>query len=822
MATELLKVLLVDDDEDDFVMTRELLRDVGTDWFKLDWASTYEAAIIILAKQQHDVCLCDYRLGANTGLDLLKEVQGFVNKIPIILLTGQGDHEVDMAAMKAGAADYLVKNQINPQILERSIRYAVEHHRSAEALRDSEIRFRQLSEASHEGIIILESNLVLDVTANACRMFGYEAAEIIGHSPLDFIAPEHKGTAQSRFERGDQHAFETIVMRKDGTRFPVEVVVRPIPFRGRMVWVATLRDISVYKNAESNLRQQLARMGLLNQIARAIAERQDMKSIFQVALDHLEEHLDISLGGVFYYEPGTQKLTLMASGTRSRKTISPTANPEGSEIELSATPLARCLEGQVVCEPDLCKSDLPAIQKLVRAGLRSGVSLPLAADGRTFGILTLLRDKPDAFQQEEVEFLKTLSEQISLAARHAQLHTDLQAAYDKLRQSQQVAVRQERLAAVGQLSAGIAHEFNNILTIIQGYTSILLHRQQGDDATVESLKNILSGAERASRLTAQLLAFSRKQVIQPQPLDLNEVVGNVSKMLSRVVGENIQLNCDFAPTPLTIMADLGMVEQIIMNLAVNSRDAMPQGGGLSIRTRQVEVASTAILQNQEARPGIFACLTVSDTGCGMDTETQEKLFEPFFTTKDVGKGTGLGLASVYGIVKQHQGWIEVTSQLGRGSEFHIYLPLLDVCLDANAAAAASAVVAGGDETILLVEDEPALRMLVRDVLRSYGYQIYEANNGPEALQVWEAHGTKVDLLLTDIVMPGGMSGEDLAKKLLADRPLLKVIYTSGYSVDLAGKNLALQPKVNFLPKPYRPTELARMVRDCLDKPVSPN
>ncbi|MGA2175980.1 MAG: ATP-binding protein [Verrucomicrobiota bacterium] len=381
-----------------------------------------------------------------------------------------------------------------------------------------------------------------------------------------------------------------------------------------------------------------------------------------------------------------------------------------------------------------------------------------------------------------------------------------------------------KMEAVGQLAAGVAHDFNNILTIIQGHAD-LLHQFPGLPAACEkSARQIAAAAERASQLIKQLLMFSRKQVMQQRCFDLNEIIQNLSPMLRGLAGEHINFLFDAAPNLPALYLDVGMIEQVLVNLVLNARDAMRSGGQLTLSTSQQTLEPVSSVLNPEARPGHFVCLKVADSGCGMDAQTLSHLFEPFFTTKGPGKGTGLGLATVYGIVKQHQGWVVVDSQVGVGSIFTLFFP--SAAIPANAVTRAPVqeqgmaqgppVLARGDETILVVEDEPALRELVVNILELCGYRICQARTGVEALGVWERHKGEIDLLLTDMVMPEGMSGRQLAERLQAERPGLKVIYTSGYSPGMAGKDIALLEGFNFLAKPYPPSRLAQVVRECLD------
>jgi signal transduction histidine kinase/ActR/RegA family two-component response regulator len=379
-----------------------------------------------------------------------------------------------------------------------------------------------------------------------------------------------------------------------------------------------------------------------------------------------------------------------------------------------------------------------------------------------------------------------------------------------------------KMEAVGQLAAGVAHDFNNILTIIQGHADLLLQTPASAPENEKSIRTIAAAAERAGQLIKQLLMFSRKQVMEQRNLHLNGIVQDLSPMLRGLLGEHIAFQFIPVPDLPPLCADAGMMEQLLVNLVINARDAMPRGGGLTVTTSQQTLEPVCSLLNPEARPGHFVCLTVADTGCGMTQNTLSHLFEPFFTTKEPGKGTGLGLATVYGIVKQHQGWILVDSQLDVGSTFTIFLPRTANPADKVAPVPQPGQLVGketmarGNETILVVEDESALRELVVNILELCGYRTYQAETGVAALPVWEKHKDEIDLLLTDMVMPEGMSGRQLAERLQAQDPGLKVIYTSGYSPGMAGKDIALLEGFNFLAKPYPPSRLALVVRECLD------
>jgi signal transduction histidine kinase len=373
----------------------------------------------------------------------------------------------------------------------------------------------------------------------------------------------------------------------------------------------------------------------------------------------------------------------------------------------------------------------------------------------------------------------------------------------------------QKIESVGQLAAGVAHDFNNMLAVIQGYTSLTLLRRDLPDNVAEPLNEILSAAERASNLTRQLLTFSRKQQVDLRTIDLNESIGNLIKMLRRLLGEDVHLQ--FMPCAETawVHADLGMIEQVVMNLAINARDAMPQGGGLSICIDHAVLGARDVTNRLEAREGEFLCVTVSDTGCGIDEQTMKHMFEPFFTTKEPGKGTGLGLATAHGIIKQHDGWIEVNSQRGHGATFRVYLPAAASLGETGMENVIRLPVAGGTETILVVEDDPALRKLARGVLEEYGYGVYDAGSAAEAMTLWRQHGDQIRLLFTDIVLPDGVSGWKLAENLRAENNELKVIYSTGFDSDTLHRFRTPTSAV-LLRKPYPVQSLVRTVRDCLD------
>jgi nitrogen-specific signal transduction histidine kinase/CheY-like chemotaxis protein len=376
-----------------------------------------------------------------------------------------------------------------------------------------------------------------------------------------------------------------------------------------------------------------------------------------------------------------------------------------------------------------------------------------------------------------------------------------------------------KMEAIGRLAAGVAHDFNNMLTVIGGYTSMQLGRSKLQADTEKAFGRIKLAAERGSLLTKSLLTFSRKQPVKRVSLDVAEAVTGLRNLLTGMVGETIQLEVICEAKTRRVCADPSSVHQIVMNLVLNAREAMPDGGSMTVQVTSSQVSPEEALVSPDRRPGEFLVLSVTDAGCGMDRETMARIFEPFFTTKPFGHGAGLGLATVYGLVEQHDGWVEVASEPGRGSRFRVFLPF-ETREEAEAPERGTSryqkPANGRAESVMVVEDEPEVRELLVSLLRHQGYRVEQASSGAEALHTWNRFGTEFDLLLTDMVMPGGVSGSKLARSLLRQKPDLKVIYTSGYSRDAIANEHALQEGANFLAKPFSPDRLYQTVRAALD------
>jgi PAS domain S-box-containing protein len=590
---------------------------------------------------------------------------------------------------------------------------------------------------------------------------------------------DHGPELVSRGEPGDPSE-ETVLIRKEGDRRPASLALAPIRERGKVIGILSIQSYAVnaYDHRDLSTLQMLADHcgGALERIRaeQALGSSEMLfQSIWENSADGMrltdEEGTTVAVNEAFCQLVGMGRAEL--EGKTFAMIFGESENPAAMLENYRAAFKERRVEKRI--ERRLV---LPSRKEIHFEEANSFVELP----GQPPLLFALFRDVTG---QKRLE--------------------------DQLRQSQ-------KMEAIGQLAGGVAHDFNNILTVIHGHASLLLAAGALNGPPARSAQQIVQAAERAAALTRQLLTFSRRQVMQPRRLDMNEIVSNMTKMLGRILGEDIALQLHYAPEPTMVQADAGMMEQVLLNLAVNSRDAMPKGGVLGIRISLMDLDARQPDENPEARPGQFACLTVTDTGCGIAPENLRRIYEPFFTTKEVGKGTGLGLATVYGIVKQHQGWIDVQSALGKGTTFKVFLPCCGQGAERSEQPQTVRDVRGGSETILVVEDETPVRELVSSLLSSYGYRILQADSGLKALEIWRGCKEKVDLVLTDLVMPDRVNGRELAERLWAERPDLKVIFTSGYSADVVGGDFVLRSGLNYLQKPYHPYKLALAVRDCLD------
>jgi two-component system cell cycle sensor histidine kinase/response regulator CckA len=625
------------------------------------------------------------------------------------------------------------------------------------ARQEAREHYRLLFEKSPHPMWVVDQETLrfLEVNEAAIRQFGYSREEFLSMKITDLRLPEDVAATlvaiQDIGADPQKHGLWKN-RRKDGSLAWVEVTTHALAFEGRRAWLTLSYDVTDRLRAEEALRASEERYRAL------IEQAQD--AIFVNGLD----------GTVQEVNRAAERLAGRTRDALVGLSFLETLPPEDRERVWDR--FAQTLEHGRLLEL------LPVrIQKPDGTIVPAEVTASVVEFGGKPHVVGLLRD---------VSERDALSEQLRLS---------------------------QKMEAIGQLAGGVAHDFNNLLTAILGYSQLLAADLRGNPEQFMALEEIRKAGERAAGLTRQLLAFSRKQMLEPRILDLNEVVRHIQEMLSRLIGEDIQVRIRLAPDLGSVRADSGQIEQVIMNLAVNARDAMPRGGQLSIETQNADLDDSYAQTHVHVQPGPYVMLAVSDTGTGMDEETRQRIFEPFFTTKEKGRGTGLGLSTVYGIVKQSGGYIWVYSEPGKGTTFKIYLPRVPVPAEPLAAAESASLPAGGHETILVVEDEESVRSLTRKTLESRGYTVFEAADGGEAIAIAQAR--RIDLLLTDMVLPG-MGGSEISARIHDIRPGVKVLYTSGYTDDLIIRRGLMEQGAAFLEKPFTPNLIARKVREVLD------
>ncbi len=659
--------------------------------------------------------------------------------------------------------DFPVEVRVRP-FVEGGRRFAVslardisERKRAEEALRASEARFRTFVDHATDAFFLHEAGgTIIDVNRQACESLGYSRAELIGMMPTQIdgdVRPEAIDRIAQRLAAGELVAFDGHHRRKDGSLFPVEVRIRPFWLEERRFAMSLARDVTARKRAEQAL---VDSHHLLNAVIEGTFDA--------VFLKDLE---------------GRYKLINSAGARYLGRSVEEVLGKHDRELftaESAAVLVERDRQVTTSGAPLTFEETVTAAG--VTRTFLSAKSVLRDAQGKVTGLIGIAHD---------VSHQKRLEEQFRQA---------------------------QKMEAVGRLAGGVAHDFNNLLTVISGNTDLVLERIGASEEVRELLGEIKLAGERATTLTRQLLAFSRKQVLRPEVVDLNALLGELMKLLTRLIGEDIEVTLRAGAGLGLARIDPGQFEQAIVNLAVNARDAMPRGGGIIIETSNVEVDAEHAARHADLKPGSYVRVSVADSGVGMDEETRVRVFEPFFTTKGVNEGTGLGLAMVYGFVVQSGGHVEVHSQPGVGTTFVIHLPRAGGVV-APRATRDPPRVAGGQETILLVEDEDSVRRLVRRMLRRGGYTVLEAGDGEEALAVAERHAGRIDLVVTDLVMPR-MSGRELAASLATLRPDARILFMSGYTDEAVIRHGIQEPGTAFVHKPFTATALAERVRELLD------
>jgi PAS domain S-box-containing protein len=723
-------------------------------------------------------------------------------------------------------ADQVAMAVENARLFEAAQAEIAERRLAEQVLRESEEKFRNLAEQSPNMIFINRGGRVVYANRRCEEIMGYSREEFYTED-FDFlklIAPDHRGKVQEEYEKHLQGQevppYEYTLRTKDGRRIECILTTGLLHFGGQNAIMGIITDITNRLRSERLL-------ATLNAANLAMEKAASPEDIFKSAGSGLAR-IGIS-STVFLIERDGTSLRLAYSSHEPHiaqavkdllgKPIKEFAfDIEGSPRLRQVIWERRVLlldaeEAMRLSLPESLKPQAAEIVKVLNA--RWSIEAPLVVEEQVIGLLVVHSGDLD---QQDLPAITAFANQIAASWQKARLMQDLERSLRELQSTQGELIQAQKMEAIGRLAGGIAHDFNNLLTAIGGYTQLLLERFTASDPARADLEEIKKATGKAGALTRQLLAFSRKQVLQPRVLDLNEVIAGMQTMLRRLIGEHIELEASLAPQLGRVKADPLQLEQVIMNLAINAADAMPRGGRLILETDDVEVEPGLEPAAPELRPGLYVLLAVSDDGVGMDFDTQGRLFEPFFTTKPPGKGTGLGLSTVYGIVAQSGGNVQAYSRPGYGSSFKVYLPRVpDPDLPAAAPPSPGpAQGSRGGETVLLVDEDAAARDLMSKVLGARGYTVLEADQAEAALAQADGRGAQVQLVISDVILPGGVGGKALAGLLASRHPAMRFLFVSGFTAGAVRHGGLLPESARFLQRPFGPEALARAVREALD------
>ncbi|HUY33400.1 MAG TPA: response regulator [Pirellulales bacterium] len=776
MQTAPIRVMLVEDDPTDAEFAKRTLWKAGQAQFELCWASRLSESLQRLQDGAFDVMLLDLGLPDCDELQALDEVRRANHLIPIIILTGLNDESTSLASMEHGAQDYLVKGSFTADTLSRSIRYAIQRQQLLSATHDAKLTAE--SRANLAAIVDCSDDAIISQTLDgtvlswnkaAERMYGYSAEEVLGGT-TEFLFPQDRADETRRLlaavQRGEElRHFETVRMHKDGHRVSISLSVSPIEDGdGKIFGISkTARDFSERTKADQTLRESQERFEL--------AVRGTSDGICDWGLTT----------GNAYWSPRVHEMLGFADGElpSTFDGIAARIHPEDRERTLREL------------------SENTAERKPVRSEFRM---LTKAGEYRWF------QGRGEAVYDEAgtpYRFAGALTD----ITQRKQMDAELAQRDEQLRQSQ-------KLEAVGLLAGGVAHEFNNLLQAIRGYTQFAMRDLPPDEQRFQDLEQVLQAAGRAATLTRQLLGFSRKEALRRVHVDPRQVVTDLVKMIKPLIGEHIEITTKVPREVGTLCADAGLLQQMLMNLCINARDAMPSGGRLTLSVKHVELSERYCALHTGVKRGPHVVFSLADTGCGMTPEVRNRIFEPFFTTKEVGRGTGLGLSMVYGIVQQHEGTINVYSEPGAGTTFKIYMPLVAgpvSIVEESAPLTARA----GTETILLAEDEPMVRDLAVRILSGAGYSVMTAADGAQAVEIFESHADSISLALLDAAMPK-MNGHQVCQRIRLVKPDLPVVFCSGFHSQSERLEFLQDKGVRLVQKPFDPDDLLRTLREVLD------
>ncbi len=664
----------------------------------------------------------------------------------------------------------------------------------------------------------------LFVNESYARDLGLKAEEAVGKDDYEFFSPDlaEKYQADDRriMESGRSEELEEQYLQ-DGRRVWIQITKAPVHGPdGQVVGVfGIFRDITEKREAQIGLRRHADILAAVCFAAQGFLRISNWRENITELLARLGQAAKVSRSVLFETHPmeGGETIVRLSAEWASPPFKCRMDDPalqnqptiaSGFQRWAAILSVGEIVQGHV--------RDFPPAERLQLShyGILSVAAVPVFVAGQWWGFLAFEEcDTERTWKPEELAALQAAANILGEAVQRGQNEESLKRVTSQLLQAQ-------KLEAIGQLAGGIAHDFNNILAATLLNLNLLKRTLPPHGDSDQLLAELETDVQRATSLTRQLLLFGRRSVMRVEPLDLNQVVEDLLRMLRRLIGEHVHLEWHPAGPMPSIPGDPGMLEQVIVNLVVNARDSMPTGGRIRLDTRIVEIQHPKDVHRADARPGQYLCLAIADTGCGMTANVLQHIFEPFFTTKEPGKGSGLGLATVYSIAQQHGGWVTVDSTVHQGSLFQVFLPTLPDASRPSPCNTHPPAFPGGTETILLVEDEPSLRRSISGFLRHMGYRVIEATDGPDALRLWSQHAQEIDLLYSDVIMPNGMNGLELANKLRATNPTLKILLSSGYCAELVDRVDLVSQGIGFLPKPCQPHDLASHVRRCLQgKPL---
>ena len=799
---EPLPILVVDDDSALIRTLADILRLHG---YAPATAGTGREGLELAAQQAPALAVVDLRLPDMDGMELASRLHALSELTEVVVLTGNASVESAVAALREHSVDYLVKPVDVEQLLQvASLATERWQRRHAEVrLRESDERFRRVVESNMLGIMFWEaSGAISDANDAFLRMVGYTRDDLTNGklnwsvlTPAEYDEVE-QGKLGELWERGVIEPYEKEYERKDRTRVPILFGAATLEGNSER-GVCFVLDITDRKAAEQGLEARASQQAAVASFGQRALVTDNLSTLLDDAAKLVAETLKLPLTAIFERRSDGKSLVTRAGVGWASVLMGYTVVPNVDQNQWGFT---LAYNEPVIVDDLSSDARFVGASLLMASRLASGVTVVIPGPVNAYGVLAAHDRKRRKFTQDDVHFLQAIAHVVGTAVE---------------RKRSEVAFRQsQRLEAVGRLASGVAHDFNNMLSAITGFGELVRTGLAPADPLRSDVDEILKASGKAATLTRQLLTFSRQQILQPRLVRLNDIVGDMAKMVERLLGTDIELVISVDPALGWIKADPGQIEQVILNLCVNARDAMPDGGRLTIEAANAELDGARTYEHRLDLPGAYVQLTVSDTGTGMDAETQTRIFEPFFTTKSPDKGTGLGLATVYGIVKQSEGEISVYSELNQGTSFKLFFPRLDET-SARVKTPTKAPAVGGTETILLVEDEEPIRKVAQRILERSGYTVLTAQNGAEAVRLAQRHIGVINLIVTDLMMPE-LKGPEVVECVRKERPDVRVLYLSGYTDATVARQGLLDDRSNFLQKPFAVDVFTRRVRETLD------